>query len=233
MIDYVKIDTTITIGGIAIHQPVTTFTDIILSLLCFCFFLKLKQINNPDKSTKYWTLFYLFLCLSPLTGSFSHAFFLVHSGTGYDSLWLPMQLFNIWAAFSAQQATYHSALKNSTGRNVWKWFSIILLLISSVSVFIFHNFLVVVIDSAIALIPVMIIHFKDIRQDKNSEFIAWGIVILFITAIINGTKISINEYCTYLDIAHVFIITSLSVMLVGIRRKAISRKLFSVLSLFL
>ncbi len=224
MIDYVKIDTTITIGGIAIHQPVTAFTDIILSVICFCFFLKLKQINNPDKSTKNWTFFYLFLCLASFTGAFSHALFLIHSGTGYDSLWLPMQLFNVWAAFSAQYATYNSVLKNSSNKNIWKWFSIILLVVSSVSVFIFHNFLVVVTDSAIALIPVMIIHFMDIRHNKNSEYIAWGIVILFITAIINGTKISINEYCTYLDIAHLFIITSLSVMLIGIRRNTISLK---------
>ena len=54
--------------------------------------------------------------------------------------------------------------------------------------------------------------------------VGWGIVILFVTAIINGTKVSINEYFTYLDIAHVFIIGSLSVMFIGIKQKAISGK---------
>jgi len=221
MIDYVKIDTTITIGGVAIHQPVTAITDIILAIVCFCFFLKLKQIKNPDQSTKSWIWFYLFLSLASITGSSSHAFFAVHRGFGYDSLWLPMQLFNIFAAFSAQQATLYSVFKNSPNRNTWKWFSLILITFFSVSVFIFHNFLVVVIHSAIALIPVMIIHFIDSRKQKDSLYIAWGIVILFITAIIHSAKLSINEYCTYLDIAHVFIIASLSVMLIGIKRKAI------------
>ena len=222
MIDYVKIDTTITIAGVALHQPVTAITDIILAIVCLYFFFKLKQIKNPDQSTKSWLWFYLFLSLASITGSCSHAFFAIHQGFGYDSLWLPMQLFNIFAAFSAQQATQYSVFKNSPNRNSWKWFSLILITLFSISVFIFHNFLVVIIDSGLALIPVMIIHFIDSRKHKDSQYIAWGIVILFITAIIHGAKLSINEYCTYLDIAHIFIIASLSVMLIGIKRKAVS-----------
>lgn len=222
MIDYAKIDTTITIGGFEVHQPVTVFTDYIISILCFFFFWKLNRIQQPDKSTFNWKLFYLFLSFASLVGGCSHAFFEIHSGIGYDSFWFPMQWLDIFAAFAAQQATLHSVLKDSPNKKLWHWFSIFLLITFSIAVPVLHNFLVVVIDSAIALIPVMIIHFGDMRKEKTSEWIAWGIVLLFITAIINGTKISVNEYFTYLDIAHVFIMASLSVMFVGIRGKAVS-----------
>ena len=80
----------------------------------------------------------------------------------------------------------------------------------------------VVIDSIIGLIPIMIVHFRDREKSKGSDLIAWGIVVLFFSAIFNGTKISINEYFTYLDMAHVFIIINLWVMFAGIKRKAIS-----------
>ncbi len=222
MIDYAKIDTTINIGGIAVHQPVTSFTDLIISALCFYFYFRLKQISLSNQSIDNWKRFYLFLSLAPLFGSCSHAFFTVHEGMGYKSFWFPMQWFNIFSAFCAQQATLHSVLKDSPNKQIWKMSSIIQVILFSVAVIVFSNFLVVVIDSAIALIPVMVIHFKYKEKEKGNELVGWGIVILFITAIINGTKVSINEYFTYLDIAHLFIIASLSTMFVGIKRNATS-----------
>jgi hypothetical protein len=224
MIDYAKIDTTINIGGVAIHQPVTAFTDIIISTLCFCFFLKLKKIGSVNKSDVSWKWFYLFLSLASLFGGCSHGFFAIHDGVGYKSFWFPMQWFNIFSAFCAQQGTLHSILKDSPNKETWKWANLIQVVLFSIAVLVFSNFLVVVLDSAIALIPVMVIHFKNKSKQKGNEMVGWGIVILFFTAIINGTKVSINEYFTYLDIAHVFIIGSLSVMFIGIKQKAISGK---------
>lgn len=221
MIDFAKIDTTISISGVAVHQPVTVFTDILISILCIYFFRILYLTKITEGSVKHWTRFFLLLGFASIFGAASHAFFLVHEGFGYDLFWLPMQLLNIFSAFSAQQATVHSVLKGSISKNKWNTFSIIQLVLSSIAVFVFHSFLVVVINSAIALIPVMIIHFNDAKKEVQSIYVGWGIVILFLTAIINGTKFSISEYFTYLDIAHVFIMISLTVMFVGIKRKAI------------
>ncbi len=222
MIDYAKIDTTINIDGVDFHQPVTAFTDYIITAICFYFFLRLRQIKNPTQSITWWKRFYFCLSMASIFGGSSHAFFAVHQGFYYKLFWFPMQWLNIFAAFAAQQATLYSIFKNSPKKKVLRWSYLIQLILFSVSVIIFSNFLVVIIDSAIALIPVMIVHFKNKDAEKGNNLIGWGIVILFFTAIINGTKISINEYFTYLDIAHVFIIASLCVMFVGIKWKAIS-----------
>ena len=222
MIDYAKIDTTISIGGFAIHQPVTAFTDIIISVLCFYFFMKLKRIPTDEKSTKNWKWFYFFLSMASFAGGCSHGLFLIHEGITYDACWRTMQLLNVISVFFAQQATLHSALQNSENKRQWQISYIIQVVLFSTAVFVFHNFLVVIINSIIGLIPIMIIHFKDAKKTKGSEKIAWGIFILFLTAIVNGTKLSFNEYFTYLDIAHVLIIANLSVMYAGIKQKAIS-----------
>jgi len=221
MIDFAKIDTTLTISGLDVHQPVTVLTDVLIAIICVYFFRILHLAKITDRSIKHWTRFFLFLGFASIFGAASHAFFLVHEGFGYDSFWLPMQLLNVFSAFSAQQATVHSILKGSNSKNKWNVFAILQLVLASVSVFVFHSFLVVVINSAIALIPVMFIHFNDAKKEVQSNYIGWGIVILFLTAIINGTKFSINEYFTYLDIAHVFITISITVMFVGIKRKAV------------
>lgn len=222
MIDYAKIDTTITIGGIAFHQPVTAFTDFLITIICFNFFLRLSRIKNNNQSTMWWKRFFFCLSIASIFGGCSHAFFEVHSGFGYKLFWFPMQWLNIFSAFSAQQATLFSVLNNSPNKKLWRWSYLIQLILFSASVIVFSNFLVVIIDSAIALIPVMIIHFKNKNNENGNDLIGWGIVILFLTAIINGTKVSINEYFCYLDIAHVFIIGSLWVMFIGVKRKAIS-----------
>jgi len=220
MIDYAKIDTTINIGRIAFHQPVTAFTDFIISGLCFFFYWQLTKIPTVSRSAAYWKGFYVFLTCASFVGGCSHAFFEVHQGVGYKSFWFPMQWFNIASAFCAQQATLHSILKNSPNKQIWKWSYIIQVVLFSIAVIVFSNFLVVIIYSAIALIPVMVIHFKN--KEKGSEWIGWGIVILFFTGIVNGTKVSINEYFTYLDIAHVFLIASFTLFYIGIKQKAIS-----------
>jgi hypothetical protein len=71
----------------------------------------------------------------------------------------------------------------------------------------------------------MIIHFIDAEKVKASSWIAYGILILFLAAIVNAIKFSFHAYFNYLDIAHVLIMINLSVMFVGIKRKAISEPL--------
>ena len=232
MTDAAKIDTTIHLGSIAVHQPVTVFTDYIIFAMCFFYYLKLKSISNPNKSTRNWTFFFLLLSFASLAGGCSHAFFEVHEGVAYKSFWLTMQLLNGWSVYVAQVATLDSALSDSPNKNKWLVSHKILLTVFVVAVFVFQNFLVVVIDSAWGLIPIMIIHFTDAKKVKDSNWIAYGIAVLFISAIVNATKLSISIYFNYLDIAHVFIIVNLTFMFIGIKRKAISLAQFSTLFRF-
>ena len=187
-------DTTIYIGNQAIHEPVTVLTDFIITGLCVYFYFQLNRFPEKDAATKNWKYFYGFMCISSFLGGCSHAFFAVHEGLGYKSFWLGMQVLNVFSIYCMQQSALYSVLEGSPKKQYWKMSYKIQCILSTVAVFIFHNFLVVIINTAVALVPIMILHFLAAKQNKDNLWIAYGIAVLFVTAIINGMKLTIHAY---------------------------------------
>lgn len=206
-------DTTITIAGIPVHEPMTVFTDFIISTIAVLFYFKLKKINAL--AVYYWRFFFLFFGISTFVGAFSHAFFLIHDGWMYKSFWLPMQLINGMAVYFAQQATLVSVLKTSSSKKTWEKIYKFQLIAFMIAVPLFQNFLVTVIENAFGLIPVMIMHYR--YKKHYAKTLANGIAISFLTAIIHLSKFSLHAYFNYNDIAHVFIMISLWVMYKGVK----------------
>ena len=206
------IDTTIHIGNFSIHEPMTAFTDLIIAGLAFSFFFRLRKTN--DVATHHWSYFFLFFGLSTFVGAFAHALFLVHEGWEYKSFWLSMQFLTGLAVYKAQHATLVSVLNTSASKKKWELSYTIQLIAFIIAVPLFQNFLVVVIENALGLIPIMILHYKDKRP--FAKVIANGIAISFLTAIIHLGKFSLHAYFNYNDIAHVFIMISLGVMFKGV-----------------
>lgn len=210
-------DTTITIGNIDIHEPVTAFTDIIITILGFIYY---RKLSAPDETTKNWRLFFLFISLSTLAGGFSHALFAVHEGVQYKTVWIGMQFFNGFAVYFAQKGTLVSVLKDSKNYTTWKLSYIIQLIVYMVALLIIQKYIVTIIDNAVGLIPIMILHFSSGHKQQYYKWIAYGITISFITAIVHGAKFSLHAYFNYNDIAHIFIMISLTVMYLGVKMKS-------------
>jgi hypothetical protein len=215
------VDTTIYIGNFAIHEPVTSCTDILIALMCLRFFILLNRLPNTTPQKIYWQRFFGIFSLSTVAGACSHAFFAVHEGLGYKAFWLSMQTLNVFFVYSAQLATLNSALAHSANKKSWLLSYRIQLVLFTIAVFVFQNFGVPMTDIGIGFIPIMIIHFKDGKKNKESLWIAYGITILFLTGAVNISKLSFHKYFNHLDIAHVLIIVNLILMFVGIKRKAI------------
>ena len=211
-------DTTIYIGTLAVHEPMTVFTDYIIAILSLVFYFRIP--SGGDAAVRNWRLFFLFMGLSTGVGAHSHALFAVHEGIAYKSIWLPMQELNGFAVFFAQQATLQSVLKRSPTYNAWKWSYAAQLVIYIIVLMVVQKFIVTVIDNALGLIPVMILHFTAKEKEPYYKYIGYGIVISFITAIVHDFKISACDYFNYNDIAHVFIMISLYVLYKGVRQKA-------------
>jgi hypothetical protein len=212
------IDTTISISGVPIHEPMTVLTDLLIAALAITFYFQLK--NKTDAVTRNWSYFFLFLGLSTIFGACSHAFFAVHEGWYYKSFWLPMQAINGIAVYCAQQATLLSALEGSTNKIKWKWSYVIQLVVFIIVLLRVQKYIVTIIENAIGLIPIMVLYYQYKRP--FSRMIANGIAISFITALINLGKLSLHAYFNYNDIAHVFIMISLYVMYKGVRMRTIS-----------
>lgn len=212
------IDTTIYIGNFAIHEPVTVFTDLIIGILCFIFY---KKLNSNNHSIKNWRLFFLFMGLSSLIGGASHAFFAIHEGWQYKTLWLGMQVLNGIGVFFAQQATLTSILKKAKSHNFWKYAYIIQFCVFIIVLFIVQKFFVTVIENVLGLLPIIIIHFEAYRKEAYYKWIGYGISISFIAGTVHATKSSIHAYMNYNDIAHIIIMISLSVIFWGLKKKTV------------
>jgi hypothetical protein len=213
-------DTTISISGVSIHEPMTVLTDLLIAVLAIAIYFQLK--NKADAITRNWSYFFLFMGISTVIGSCSHAFFAVHEGWYYKSFWLPMQVINGFAIYYAQQATFISALQVSANRMKWKWSYVIQLVVFILALFYVQKYIVSIIENAIGLIPIMILHYQ--YQRPFAKMIANGIAISFITAFVNLCKLSLHAYFNYNDIAHVFIMISLYVMYKGVRMRTISEE---------
>lgn len=212
------IDTTITISGFQIHEPTTVLTDLIIATLALLFFFKLRKFT--DEVVRNWSYFFFFLGLATLIGSTSHAFFAIHEGWKYKSLWLGMQAINGLGIYYAQRATSVSVLKESPSKKIWKLSYDIQLFLFLDALIIFQKYLVSVIENAVGLIPIMILHYKYNRP--YARILANGIAISFATAIIYILKLSLHDYFNHNDLAHVIIMISLAVMYKGIHLRAIS-----------
>jgi hypothetical protein len=213
-------DTTISISGVSIHEPMTVLTDLFIAVFAITFYFQLK--NKTDAVTRNWSYFFLFMGISTVTGSCSHAFFAVHEGGLYKSFWLPMQVINGFAIYSAQQATLISALEGSVHQTKWKHSYLIQLVVFILALFYIQKYMVSIIENAIGLIPIMILHYQYKRS--YAKMIANGIAISFITAFVNLGKLSLHAYFNYNDIAHVFIMISLYVIYKGVRMRTISEE---------
>lgn len=198
-------DNYISINSFIVYEPTTVLTDCIIFGLSVIFFLKLSNLSK-DFAVKNWKFFFLFFGLSAFIGAFSHAFYEIHEGLGYKSFWLTMQIFNGVAVLFAQLATFNKR---------FNLIFIIQLILFVAAVFIFQKFVVVIINNAISLIPIMVYSFKNLHKK-----IGYGILISFATALVHGFKISIHTFFNYNDIAHILIVLSLYIMYLGIKEKA-------------
>lgn len=213
------IETTLRIGDFIVYEPMTAFTDYIITVMAFIFFLRLSSDNEVIKN---WRLFFLFISLSTLFGGTSHALFKVHEGWQYKSFWLPMQFLNGFAVYFAQRGTLLSVLKDSPRRKAWQSSYVIQLVVYFIVLIIVQKYIVTIIDNALGLIPIMVLYLRAKNKEEYYDYIGYGILISFITAIVHGIKFSLHPYFNYNDIAHVFIMISLSVMFIGLRKKVTS-----------
>lgn len=213
-------DTTIYIGDVAIHEPVTVLTDCFITGLSVFFYLQLNRFSENDAATRNWKYFFGLMSLSSFMGGCAHAFFEVHEGITYKFFWLSMQVLNIFSVYYMQLATLNSVLKNSSKKAYWGGSYKVQLMIATAAVFVFQNFLVIIMNTAAALIPVMVLHFLSSRFIKPNLWIAFGIVVLFATAFVNAVKLSIHDYFNHLDLAHVLIMINITCMFIGVKRNA-------------
>lgn len=202
----------VSLAGITIHEPATVITDLLITILCLYVF---GRVRHRD-----WRYFFFFLGLSTLAGAVSHAFFGIHEGPAYKSVWLSMQLLSVISVYFAGKAA--APLLGVKGERIFKYVVSIQVLVFMTAVFVFQHFLVVVADNAAGLIPVMIICY--LKGRPHHRMIGHGILFSFLTVFVHTFKLSPSIWFNHNDVAHLFIMVSVWLMYRGARKTSLTGK---------
>jgi hypothetical protein len=199
--------------GKIIFEPVTILTNLLIAFFCFYAFSGCSRIKT--KLATQWAWFFMLIGISSLLGSVAHG---VHFQLGNSFLQIVIFLMNsvslvaIYFCFKAANIT----LAKGKGQNrfvdifVITW--IILLLVIT---FMQNNFVLIKIHAGIVLTYSLIIHFLANKKPGNA-FIAWGIIISFLSIVVHSLHLSFSEWFNYKDIAHVIMVISLATIYRGV-----------------
>jgi len=200
-----------------VFEPVTILTNLFIASYCLYAFLKI----NPLKKTlaHHWARFFLFIGTSSIIGSIAHG---VHFQLGSAFLNTTIFLMNaisliaIYHCFKAANIYFSIGRKGPSKYTTWLVIGWIVVLL--IFTFLQNNFLLIKIHAGIVLTYSLIIHLITYKK-TGSPYIAWGIIISFLSIIIHSLKLSISEWFNYKDIAHVIMLISLICIYKGVKIK--------------
>ncbi len=123
------------------------------------------------------------------------------------------------SVYFAQVAASRSVLKDSGQGTILRIIAQVQILAYLTCLFFIHSFMVVKIQIAAGMLPVMIIYIMNYRKGgKGGGWIGLGIGLSFFSAIFHTLKLSINErWFNYNDLSHIFITASFILIAAGVR----------------
>lgn len=199
----------ITIWGYTVYEPMTVFTNLLLTALCWFYFWNQRTFRLN------WALFFLLLGTSTLFGAIGH---------GYsDQLDNPVKLWSRVAAigsvlFAGMSST--RVLNNPRSRSVLQTIVVAQSVIALVWLLFTNSFIPVKLNSIIGLgVIVLGIHLYLLNRASNLRdlWIVAGIAINASAAIVHTYKWNLGANFTYHDIGHVVLMIGIFVMYRGIR----------------
>lgn len=210
-----------------LSEPVSSLSDILLAVLAFILYRRMRSFKKLKISEKDWARFFLFLAYSTFCGGLAHAIFNRESNPVYDVIWLLMQLFSGIAVYYALNAAIHSEIKYTRQQNFLRRAAYLQLLIFLPCVLYFFNFKVVAVNSSIAIVALLIIYlFSKQSTWVHRALITSGFLISVIAVYVNYTKTSLAPWFNHNDLSHVIMFLSLLLIYKGVKYKLLEYSFF-------
>lgn len=214
--------------GIRIDEPVTTLTDLIITIVCFYAFFKLFSNKNKYKDSRFLNYFFLTMGLATLMGGLiGHGFIYIFqydwqaptTMNPYLAKWLEKAARLIWklpgwltsmiSIWLLERSSIEYARSSMQPRFILflKIANIIELITFMFITFYTLNFRFVEIHSAFGLLAVNLpIHAYIYYRSKNvaSKTFLLGLFFAIISAIVYKNQISIHTWFNHYDLSHVF-----------------------------
>lgn len=209
--------TTITIAGITLTEPVTSFTDIILAIISFIFAGRIKKRLIANAMNKAWHLFFIFMGISTSIGAVAHSIREIATIQTFDAFWMIMNMSSSISVLFALQATIQYSNPAKRLEKILTAVNVGLLLLFfgyTIAINDFENFKI---HAAIGLLIIFITHLVGhFKKRIGSGWIVNGMLLSFLTVLIHTTKFSLDEWFNYKDISHVIMMVSLLLIYKGI-----------------
>jgi len=194
----------ISLLGVLIDEPVTTLTDLLVTVVCIYALMKLVGEKFQKKIYGFFRLYFLTLGIATfLSGVVGHGF-LYFFGLSWK---LPGWLFGMFAVSFFVRASIESA-QNIVSESVLKILrvaNIVELAIMACIVIISHNFYYVTLHSIFGMVLVVAslnIYMYLLTRNKGSLLILLAICITAMSAIIFQNKWSFSPWYNHFDISH-------------------------------
>lgn len=208
---------TIILSGITITEPATSFTDIILCILCIFIFRKISREFSREHFINSWRYFFLFMAISTGIGVVVHGIPTYFSASLNNLLWMIMNINVAFASFFCLKATTKFVTENPVLRKRINILNFIVLSVFVALTFALNNFEIDKIYIAIAVTATFIVHLiGSIKSDAVSKYIMLGMFISFLTIIIHSEQYSFTYWFDYKAISHVIMMLSLLLVYRGV-----------------
>ena len=192
--------------GLVIHTPVTAFTDVIVAIICFVAYLRLKKL--PANGEVHWLFTYYFLSMSVATflgGVVGHA--LMHYLPFFMKL--PAWITSMLSVALLERAVIQHArrLINPKIGVFFSWLNIVELLTFMGLALVTLNFQFVLIHAAygMAIVVTGFTGFVFLRERSwGSKQVLFAVLVCSIGAFFFVFEIGISKWFNHVDISHVF-----------------------------
>jgi len=198
------------VGTLRIDEPITALTDILISVVCFYAFYKLKNKQNKKPIALYYKHFFILMGASTFLGAFfGHAF-----NYALSELWkTPYWCVSMIAVAFAERTAINIAARTIQPKYVrfFKWVNIIELLVFMLFACYKLNFLYVLIHSAYGILGVAGAFYLYIlvrQQKQGSKYFLIGIGWSLVGATIFLSQLCIGRWFNYMDMSHVLMALS-------------------------
>lgn len=192
------------IFGIRVDEPITTLTDLLVSVVCFYAFYSLSKKKLPGRTYLYFRYYFLLMGLATFLGGIvGHGFLYLLSFEWKLPGWITSMLS---VAMIERSAIQHAKplIKPRIGKS-FLIINVIELVIIMTITMITLDFGWVEFHSGYGLLGVVApfhgwVYYKT--RDRGSAFILLGVLLAYVAALFYMNKVSFHTWFNYLDISH-------------------------------
>lgn len=205
------------IFGIRVDEPMTTLTDLVVSVVCFYAFYTLSKKKLPGRTYLYFRYYFLLMGIATFLGGLVGHGFLYLLGFEWKLPGWIMSMLSV--ALIERSAIQHAKpfIKPVIGKS-FLIINVIELVIIMTITMITLDFAWVEFHSGYGLLAIVApfhgwVYYRTL--DRGSAFILLGVALASIAALIFMNQVSIHTWFNYLDISHTIMAIAAFVFYLG------------------